>query len=155
MARRRFTIFARLQLSRARKNNSARYPCLWRKPLANEFNPSLKHVLIVLRMKPPSHGLINELLLQSVSGPIRLFLRFILPQSKKTSCCYGRWSQCCCLLASTRYSTVFFTDKIRRRWQPRKRRLKLSEFAIFQSLSWLFHLTYFVKCKRTLLELNS
>ena len=29
-----------------------------------------------------------------------------------------------------------------------------SEFAFFQSLSWLFQLTYFVKCKQTLLELN-
>ena len=38
-------------------------------------------------------------------------------------------------------------------WQPRKRRMK-SELKFFQSLSWLFQLTYFVKCKRTLLELN-
>ena len=29
-----------------------------------------------------------------------------------------------------------------------------SELTLFQSLSWLFQLTYFVKCKRTLLELN-
>ena len=29
-----------------------------------------------------------------------------------------------------------------------------SEFAFFQSLSWLFQLAYFVKCKQTLLELN-
>ena len=29
-----------------------------------------------------------------------------------------------------------------------------SEFTFFQSLSWLFQLAYFVKCKRTLLELN-
>ena len=29
-----------------------------------------------------------------------------------------------------------------------------SELTFFQSLSWLFQLTYFVKCKRTLLELN-
>ena len=33
-------------------------------------------------------------------------------------------------------------------WQPRKRR------TFFQSLWWLFQLAYFVKCKRTLLELN-
>ena len=39
-------------------------------------------------------------------------------------------------------------------WQlTRKRRMK-SEFAFFQSLSWLFQLAYFVKCKQTLLELN-
>ena len=37
---------------------------------------------------------------------------------------------------------------------PRKRRLK-SEFVFFQSLSRLFQLGYFVKCKRTLLEPNS
>ena len=47
----------------------------------NGFNPILKHVFIVLSMKPPSHRLINELLLQSVSGPIRLFLRLVLPES--------------------------------------------------------------------------
>ena len=29
-----------------------------------------------------------------------------------------------------------------------------SEFTLFQFLSWLFQLAYFVKCKRTLLELN-
>ena len=39
-------------------------------------------------------------------------------------------------------------------WRPRKRRLK-SEFAFFQSLSWLFQHAYFVKCNRTPLELNS
>ena len=38
-------------------------------------------------------------------------------------------------------------------WQPRKRRMK-TELTFFQCLSWLFQLTYFVKCKRTLLELN-
>ena len=38
--------------------------------------------------------------------------------------------------------------------QQRERRLK-SEFAFFQSLSRLFLLTYFVKCTRTLLNLNS
>ena len=44
--------------------------------------------------------------------------------------------------------------KIReRRWQ-RKHRLK-SEFAFIQSSSRQFQLTYFVKCRRTLLELNS
>ena len=43
---------------------------------------------------------------------------------------------------------------IPRRRPPRKRPLK-SELAFFQSLSWLFQLTYFAKCKRTLLELNS
>ena len=43
---------------------------------------------------------------------------------------------------------------IRDGWWLGKRCLK-SEFAFFQSLSWLFQLTYFVKCKRTLLELNS
>ena len=41
----------------------------------------------------------------------------------------------------------------RRRW-PRKHRLK-SEFAFFQSLSWLLELLYFVKSKRTLFEPNS
>ena len=35
-----------------------------------------------------------------------------------------------------------------------ERRLK-SEFAFFQSISQLFPPTYFVKCRRTLLELNS
>ena len=43
---------------------------------------------------------------------------------------------------------------IPRRRPPRKRPLK-SELAFFQSLSWLFQLTYFAKCKWTLLELNS
>ena len=43
---------------------------------------------------------------------------------------------------------------IPRRRRPRKSPLK-SELAFFQSLSWLFQLTYFAKCKRTLLELNS
>ena len=38
--------------------------------------------------------------------------------------------------------------------QHRERRLK-SEFAFFQSLLQLFQLTYFVKCTRTLLNLNS
>ena len=38
--------------------------------------------------------------------------------------------------------------------QQRERRLK-SEYAFFQSLSRLFLLTYFVKCTRTLLNLNS
>ena len=41
----------------------------------------------------------------------------------------------------------------RTRWQ-RKRRLK-SEFAFFQSWLRLFQLTYFAKCRRTLLKLNS
>ena len=41
-----------------------------------------------------------------------------------------------------------------RRRRPRKSPLK-SELAFFQSLSWLFQLTYFAKRKRTLLELNS
>ena len=40
---------------------------------------------------------------------------------------------------------------IPRRRRPRKRPLK-TEFAFFQSLSWLFQLAYFVKCKRTILE---
>ena len=39
------------------------------------------------------------------------------------------------------------------RSQPRKRRMK-SEFTFFHSLSWLFQLAYFVKCKRTLLKVN-
>ena len=39
------------------------------------------------------------------------------------------------------------------RSQQRKRRIK-SEFTFFHSLSWLFQLAYFVKCKWTLLELN-
>ena len=43
-------------------------------------------------------------------------------------------------------------QKLRTRRQ-RKRRLK-SEFALFQSLSQLFLSTYFVKCRRTLMELN-
>ena len=37
--------------------------------------------------------------------------------------------------------------------QPRKRRMEI-EFTFFQSLSRLLQLAYFVKCKRTLLELN-
>ena len=45
--------------------------------------------------------------------------------------------------------------KISRRWTPRKRRLKLSKFAFFQSLSRLIQLICFVKCKRTLFEPNS
>ena len=36
-------------------------------------------------------------------------------------------------------------------WQPLCTK---SEFTFFQSLSWLFQLAYFVKCKPTLLELN-
>ena len=44
--------------------------------------------------------------------------------------------------------------KIQRRDDKGERRLK-SEFAFFQSLSRLFLLTYFVKCRRTLLKLNS
>ena len=42
--------------------------------------------------------------------------------------------------------------KISRPRTPRKGRLKLSEFAFFQSLSRLLQLIYFVKCKRTLFE---
>ena len=38
----------------------------------------------------------------------------------------------------------------------RQRELRFkNEFAFFQSLSQLFLPTYFVKCRRTLLELNS
>ena len=44
--------------------------------------------------------------------------------------------------------------KIQRRDDKGERRLK-SEFAFFQSLSRLFLLTCFVKCRRTLLKLNS
>ena len=44
--------------------------------------------------------------------------------------------------------------KIQRRDGKGERRLK-SEFAFFQSLSRLFLLTCFVKCRRTLLKLNS
>ena len=39
--------------------------------------------------------------------------------------------------------------------RKRKRRLKMSEFAFFWSLSWLFPPTYFVKCRRTFQKLNS
>ena len=42
----------------------------------------------------------------------------------------------------------------RLQWRQRKRHLK-SEFAFFQSLSQLLLSTYFVKCRRILLELNS
>ena len=44
--------------------------------------------------------------------------------------------------------------KIQRRDRNEKRRLR-TEFAFFQSLSRLFLPTYFVECKRTLLNLNS
>ena len=44
--------------------------------------------------------------------------------------------------------------KIQRRDGKGERRLK-SEFAFFQSSARLFLLTYFVKCRRTLLKLNS
>ena len=44
--------------------------------------------------------------------------------------------------------------KIQRRHRNEKRRLR-TEFAFFQSLSRLFLPTYFVECKRTLLNLNS
>ena len=44
--------------------------------------------------------------------------------------------------------------KKRWRWRKPKRRSK-SDLAFFQSSSRLFHLAYFVKCGRTLLELNS
>ena len=44
--------------------------------------------------------------------------------------------------------------KIKGRRQRRKRHFK-SEFTFFQSSSWLFQLTCFVKCRWTLLELNT
>ena len=59
---------------------------------------------------------------------------------------------------SSRFSFVFalsqqglYDPKTRRQ---RKRRVK-SEFGFFQSLSKLFLSTYFVKCRRTHLEMNS
>ena len=53
------------------------------------------------------------------------------------------------LLRWTRQDFTNREFKIPRRRQLRKRRLK-SEFAIFQPLSRLLKLVYFVKCKRTL-----
>ena len=43
--------------------------------------------------------------------------------------------------------------QIPQRQRPQKRHLK-SEFTFFHSLSWLFQLVYFVKCKRSPLALN-
>ena len=55
------------------------------------------------------------------------------------------------LRESSRLSGSFAIVRVPRRRRPRKRRLK-SEFALFQSLSWLLELVYFVKCKRTFLS---
>ena len=53
----------------------------------------------------------------------------------------------------SRNENRFLTIKMRGRRRQRKRPLK-SEFAVFQSSSQLFHITYFFMRTETLLELN-
>ena len=65
---------------------------------------------------------------------------------------HPKWTKICNLHPKARRAYQGRQDPTRRRqWE---RRLK-SEFAFFQSLSRLFLPTYFVKCRRTLLKLNS
>ena len=55
---------------------------------------------------------------------------------------------------STDFSFYIRKLKQQRRRRPRKRLLK-SKFALLQTLSHLFHLPQFVKCRQIFLELNS
>ena len=58
------------------------------------------------------------------------------------------------VLADYKMLIIIRNLKIRGRRRQRKLRWK-SEFAFFQSSSWLLRITNFVKCRQTLLKLNS